>query len=65
MYYSICNQTDQPIEAYRVPIDPEAIWIRAGSRFAMSLTFAEAQRLIAELQRELAAVEAVARSAAA
>lgn len=65
MYASISVQTDQPIEVYQMAQDAGAIWVRTSSRLAVSLSFAEAQQLITELQRELAVVEALARSAAA
>ena len=67
MYASTTIRTDAPIRAWRTKGDPD-IWFGAddiGMRQATSITPAEAQQLIAELQRELASVEAEARGAAA
>lgn len=67
MYTSTTLRTDAPIRAWRIKGDPD-IWFGAdeiGMRSASSITPAEAQQLIAELQRELSAIEAEARGAAA
>lgn len=67
MYTSTTIRTDSTIRAWRIKGDPD-IWFGAddiGMRSASSITPAEAQQLIAELQRELAAVEAEARGVTA
>lgn len=67
MYTSTTIRTNATIRAWRIKGDPD-IWFGAddiGMRSASSITPAEAQQLIVELQRELAAVEAKARGATA
>ena len=67
MYTSTTIGTNSPIRAWRIKGDSD-IWFSVdyiGMRSATSLTPAEAQQLIAELQRELASVEAEARGATA
>jgi hypothetical protein len=67
MYTSTTIRTDAPIRAWRIKGDPD-LWFGVddiGMRQATSITPAEAQQLIAELQRELSAVEAEARGVAA
>jgi hypothetical protein len=65
MYTSTSAHSDQPIKAWRHASDPGSIWFGNPGQSYVSLSLIEAQRLITELQRELAAVEAKARSAAA
>lgn len=67
MYISTTISTEGTIKAWRVYGDQDSIWfgVRGMGSSINSVTFAEAQRLVAELQRELAAVEAVARAVAA
>lgn len=67
MYTSTTIRTDAPIRAWRIKGYPD-IWFGVddiGMRSASSITPAEAQQLIAELQRELSAIEAEARGATA
>jgi hypothetical protein len=65
MYTSTNVQTSQPVKAWRNESDPGYVWIGVLGCSVSSLSFSEAQALLTELQRELAAVEAAARSAAA
>lgn len=67
MYISTTISTEGTIKAWRVDGDQDSIWfgVRDMGSSINSVTFAEAQRLVTELQRELAAVEAVARAVAA
>lgn len=65
MYTSNSAYSDHPIQAWRYPSDPGAIWFGHPGLTVTSLSHAETQQLIAELQRELAAVEAEARGATA
>lgn len=65
MYTSTAAHSSQPIKAWRSPNDPDAIWFGHPGLTVTSLSHAEAQQLIAELQRELRAVEAQARGATA
>lgn len=68
MYNSTTLSTEGALNAWRVADDPESIWFGVrgiGTHSVHSVSFAECQRLITELQREMAAVEALARSAAA
>lgn len=67
MYTSTTIRNDEPLKAWRVDGDPD-IWFGSrtiGAHDVHSVTLAEAVQLVAELQRELSAVEAQARSAAA
>lgn len=67
MYTSTTIRIDSPIRAWRIKGDPD-IWFGVddiGLSSASSITPVEAQQLIAELQRELAAVEAEARGVSA
>ena len=65
MYTSTAAHSSQPIKAWRLKNYPGSIWFGHPGLTVTSLSHAEAQALIAELQRELAAVEAEARGAAA
>ncbi len=65
MYISTHTDVAGPIRAYRLEKEPSLIWIKAGSDFTAALDPNEAQQLIAELQRELANVDAAARGVAA
>jgi hypothetical protein len=65
MYTSTTAHSSQSIKAWRHPSDSGAIWFGHPGLTVTSLSHAETQQLIAELQRELAAVEAEARGAAA
>lgn len=67
MYTTTTIHTDAPISAWRIKGEPY-IWFGVddiGLRSSSSITPAEAQQLIAELQRELAAIEAEARGVSA
>lgn len=61
MYVTLSKHTDQPITAWRIESDQNSIWFGVPGASYSSVTFAEAQQLVAELTRELAAVEAAAR----
>lgn len=66
MYTSTTIRNDEPLKAWRVDGDPD-IWFGSraiGAHDVHSVTLAEAVQLVAELQRELAAVEAQARGEA-
>jgi hypothetical protein len=65
MYLSTDIHTHEPITAALSKQDAGFIWVQAGSIFSAKLSAAEAQQLIAEVQRELAVVEAAARGAPA
>lgn len=65
MYLSTDIRTDEPIKAAPSKQDAGFIWLHVGSVFSAKLSAAEAQQLIAELQRELAVVEAAVRGVAA
>jgi len=65
MHTSTTAHSDHPIQAWRQHSDPGAIWFGHPGLTVTSLSHAETHQLIAELQRELAAIEAQARSAAA
>lgn len=65
MYISTSAHSSQPIKAWRTERDLGSIWFGSPGQSYVSLSLAEAQQLVAELQRELAAVEAEARGAAA
>lgn len=65
MYTSTTAHSDHPIQAWRHPSDHGAIWFGHPGLTVTSLSPVEAQQMITELQRELAAVEAEARGAAA
>ena len=64
MYILTQHTADTAPRAYR-PAGDTDIWVQFAPGAKIALTNAEAQRLIAELQRELAAVEAEARGVAA
>jgi len=64
MYTSTTAHSDHPIQAWRNKGYPD-IWFGHPGLTVTSLSHAETQQLIAELQRELASVEAEARGAAA
>ena len=65
MYTSTAARSSQPVKVWRPKSDPGSIWFGHPGLAVASLSHAEAQQLIAELQRELAAVEAEARGATA
>jgi|GEM_PF-2987783 len=65
MYTSTSAHSSQPIKAWRTERDPGSIWFGNPGQSYVSLSLAEAQQLVAELNRELAAVEAAARGATA
>jgi len=64
MYILTQHTSDKPPRAYRIAEDSD-IWVELAPGKKLALSPVEAQQLIAELQRELAAVEAEARGAAA
>lgn len=67
MYTSTTISTPgSTFNAWRHVDDPGSIWIRDGDRrICLPLSLAEATQIMTGLQRELAAVEAQTRSAAA
>ena len=65
MYISTISSTDEPIKVWRVQSDPKSIWFGVIGTASMSVNLAEAQRLIADLQREVAIEEARVRAMAA
>lgn len=66
MYVLTQYTSDTAPRAYRISNDRD-IWVELapGQKIAIAMSPAEAQQLVAELQRELAAVEAAARGATA
>lgn len=64
MYILAQHTSDNAPRAYRIAEDSD-IWVELAPGKKLALSPAEAQQLIAELQRELAAVEAEARGKAA
>jgi hypothetical protein len=65
MYTSTSAHSSHPIKAWRTEKDPGSIWFGNPGQSYVSLSLAEAQQLIVELQRQLAKAEAEARGAAA
>lgn len=67
MYTSTTTDNNGPIRAWRAESDSTHIWFgqQGLNASVSSVTHAEAAQLIAELTRELAAAEAVARGDAA
>jgi len=64
MYTSVHHIDHEPVRAYRVKGDSD-LWVQLTSLSKISLTLAEAEQLIAELNRELSAAKAEARGVAA
>lgn len=64
MYILTQHTSNKPPRAYRFADDRD-IWVELAPWKNLALSPAEAQYLIAELQRELAAIEAEARGKAA
>jgi hypothetical protein len=64
MYILTQHTSDAAPRAYRISADHD-IWVELAPGQKISMSPAKTQKLIAELQRELAAVEAAARGASA
>ena len=64
MYILTQHTSDTAPRAYRIKEDQD-IWFELAHGAKLAMSPAEAQQLIAELQRDLAAVEAIARRDAA
>lgn len=65
MYTTTIHFSDSTFRASRHAGDPGCIWFRNDDGLSVSVSCAEAAQLVAELQRELAAVEAEKREVAA
>lgn len=64
MYILTQHTSEKASRAYRIHGDQD-IWVELAPGQKIAMSPAEAQQLVAELQRELAAVETVVRRAAA
>lgn len=67
MHASVITSTSStsPMKAWRHPAAPDTIFHGVPGELTIGQTIADTQQLIAELQREVAAVEALARGVAA